>query len=236
METIAPYTEADPVAVLAHLLVGVGNLIGPGPHALVGHARHPLRLYAALVGQSAKGRKGTAWTTPRHLLAHVDEAWRLSRVKTGLSSGEGIIYHVRDARDEQQPIREKGRVVGYEQVTVDAGEPDKRLLVIEPELTVVLKRMGREGNSLSGVIRDAWDTGDLSTLTKSSPLRATGAHLASSRMSRSRSPSGTSERPSAPRASPTASSGSWSGGPSSSPTGRACPNRSLRRSWWRSQR
>lgn len=177
METIALYTEADPVAVLAHLLVGVGNLIGPGPHALVGHARHPLRLYAALVGQSAKGRKGTAWTTPRHLLTHVDEAWRLSRVKTGLSSGEGIIHHVRDAREEQQPIREKGRVVGYEPVTVDAGEPDKRLLVIEPELTVVLKRMGREGNSLSGVIRDAWDTGDLSTLRKSSPLRATGAHL-----------------------------------------------------------
>lgn len=45
------------------------------------------------------------------------------------------------------------------------------------KLTVVLKRMGREGNSLSGGIRDAWDTGDLSTLTKSSPLRATGAHL-----------------------------------------------------------
>jgi hypothetical protein len=73
---------------------------------------------------------------------------------------EGVIYHARDARKEQQPIREKGQVVGYEPVTVDAGEPDKRLLVIEPELAVLLKSMAREGNSLSGVIRDAWDTGD----------------------------------------------------------------------------
>jgi hypothetical protein len=47
VETVAPYTEADPVAVLAHLLVGIGNLIGSGPHALVGSERHPLRFYAA---------------------------------------------------------------------------------------------------------------------------------------------------------------------------------------------
>jgi len=177
VETIAPYTEADPVAVLAHLLVGIGNLIGPGPHAVVGRERHPLRPYAALVGQSSRARKGTAWATPRYLVGQLDEAWRHARVKTGFSSGEGIIYHVRDARVEQQPVRDRGRVVAYETVTVDAGEPDKRLLVVEPELAIVLKRMAREGNSLSGVIRDAWDTGDLSTLTKNSPLRATGAHL-----------------------------------------------------------
>jgi len=177
VETVGPYTEADPVAVLAHLLVGVGNVIGSGPHALVGAERHPLRFYAALVGQSSKARKGTAWGLPRYILGQVDETWRQARVKTGLSSGEGIIYHLRDARLEQQPVKDKGRVVGYETVTVDAGEPDKRLLVIESELATVLKRMAREGNSLSGVLRDAWDTGNLSTLTKNSPLRPTGAHL-----------------------------------------------------------
>jgi hypothetical protein len=31
VETLAPYTETDTVAILAHLLVGIGNLIGPGP-------------------------------------------------------------------------------------------------------------------------------------------------------------------------------------------------------------
>jgi hypothetical protein len=35
--------------------------------------------------------------------------------------------------------------------------------------------MQREGNILSRVLRDAWDRGDLATLTKNSPNRATGA-------------------------------------------------------------
>lgn len=139
VEAIDPYTEADPVATLAHTLAAVGNLIGPGPHARVQHDRHPCRLNVALVGRTGKGRKGTAWSTPRHLLAQIDPVWAARRVTTGLSSGEGLVYHVRDARQESLPVRERGRVVGHEAVEVDAGEPDKRLLVIEPELAVVLR-------------------------------------------------------------------------------------------------
>src|SRR5262245_58101855 len=37
--------------------------------------------------------------------------------------------------------------------------------------------MRTKGNTLSGIIREAWDSGDLSTLTKNSPVRATGAHV-----------------------------------------------------------
>jgi hypothetical protein len=174
---IDPYTEADPVATLAHCLAGVGNLIGPGPHARVQHDRHPGRLNVALVGRTGKGRKGTAWSTPRHLLAQVDPAWAARGVRTGLSSGEGLVYHVRDARSEPQPVRERGRVVGHEVVQVDAGEPDKRVLIIEPEFAVTLKVIAREGNILSGLIRQAWDSGELGTLTRHCPLRATGAHV-----------------------------------------------------------
>jgi hypothetical protein len=177
VEAIDPYTEADPVATLAHTLAAVGNLIGPGPHARVQHDRHPCRLNVALVGRTGKGRKGTAWSTPRYLLAQVDPAWAARRVTTGLSSGEGLVYHVRDARRESLAVRERGRVIGHEDVEVDAGEPDKRLLVIEPELAVVLRVIAREANILSGLIRQAWDAGDLGTLTKHSPLRATGAHV-----------------------------------------------------------
>lgn len=177
VKTIAPYTEADPVATLVHVLTAVGNLIGSGPHARVQHDRHPARLNVALVGRTAKARKGLAWSTPRHMLAQVDEPWGRLRVKSGLSSGEGLIYKVRDAREEQQPTKEKGHVVDYQRVVVDEGEQDKRLLVIEPELAVVLKNMARETNTLSGVLRQAWDFGDLSTLTKNSPVQATGAHI-----------------------------------------------------------
>lgn len=177
VHAINPYTEADPVAILAHVLAAIGNLIGPGPHARVQHDRHPLRLNVALVGQSAKSRKGTAWSTPRSMFREIDPSWADTRVRSGLSSGEGVIYHVRDPVERQEPIKEKGRVVGYQPVVDDPGELDKRLLVVEPELASALKRMNQEANSLSAVLRQAWDSGDLATLTKNSPLRATGAHV-----------------------------------------------------------
>jgi len=41
----------------------------------------------------------------------------------------------------------------------------------------VLKQTERQGNTLSAIIRQAWDTGDLQTLTKNSPATATGAHI-----------------------------------------------------------
>jgi len=177
VRTIGPHSEADPVGVLSSLLVGVGNVIGRGPHLQAGSTAHYGNEYVCLVGPSGRGRKGESWNAPRPILGLVDEAWLTTRVRSGLSSGEGLIYHVRDQREEMQPIREKGRVVDYQKVVVDEGEDDKRLLCIEAEFASVLRRMQGETNSLSAIMRDAYDKGSLSTLTKNSPLRATGAHI-----------------------------------------------------------
>lgn len=68
-------------------------------------------------------------------------------------------------------------MVEYQEVEIDPGVDDKRLLVIEPELASALKVMTRQGNTLSPLIRRAWDSGDLTSLTKNSPARATGAHI-----------------------------------------------------------
>jgi hypothetical protein len=46
------------------------------------------------------------------------------------------------------------------------------------EFSSILKVAGREGNTLSEVLRDAWDTGYLRNATKNHPLVATGAHVA----------------------------------------------------------
>ncbi len=169
VKAIEPHSEADPVAILAHVLVAAGNLIGRGPHALVERTEHTCGEFVVLVGETAKGRKGQAWSTPRYLLSQVDEAWSKIRIKSGLSSGEGLISNV---RDERWGLNKKG-----DRVLEDEGESDKRLLIIEPELATVLRRMQGETNSLSAVIREAWETGNLSTLTKNTPLRATGAHV-----------------------------------------------------------
>jgi hypothetical protein len=95
-----------------------------------------------------------------------------------LSSGEGLIWAVRDPIEETRPIREKNRFTGeYETYIANHGEDDKRLLVIEAEFANVLKVMAREGNTLSPVIRSAWDTGNLRTMVKNSPAKATNAHI-----------------------------------------------------------
>jgi hypothetical protein len=169
VQAVAPYSEADPVAILANVLAGAGNLIGRGVHAMVECTLHTCNEFMVFVGQTSKGRKGQSWGAPRQILTGADEGWAKTRIKHGLSSGEGVIYNV---RDERIGVDKKGQ-----RVVEDEGEADKRLLVFEPEFSTVLRRMQGETNSLSAVLREAWESGDLSTLTKNSPLRATGAHI-----------------------------------------------------------
>jgi hypothetical protein len=54
---------------------------------------------------------------------------------------------------------------------------DKRVLVVETEFGNVLRVLAREGNTLSAVLRMAWDSDDLRTMTKHSPSRATNPHV-----------------------------------------------------------
>jgi len=77
----------------------------------------------------------------------------------------------------RDPIKKKGRVTGYEEVMADEGVKDKRLLVFEGEFASVLRVCAREGNTLSAVIRNAWDNGTLRILTKNTPAKASGAHI-----------------------------------------------------------
>jgi hypothetical protein len=177
VQAIEPHTEADPAALLIQFLVGFGNLIGRGSYTTVEADRHGCNLFAAVVGVSAKGRKGTSWGHIRRVLENVDAPWTKERIQGGLSSGEGLVWGVRDPIEKQEAIRESKQVSGYQTVQVDAGVSDKRLLIVESELASALRVMGREGSTLSPLIRQAWDTGDLRVLTKNSPAKATGAHI-----------------------------------------------------------
>jgi hypothetical protein len=177
VEAIEPYTEADPVAILVNIITAFGNTIGSGPHCLVEKSQHHLNIYGVQVGKSGKGRKGTGWSTPKFMFRAVDPDWTEKRIKGGLSSGEGLIYAVRDQRIEKKPYRDGGRIAGYEDVIADEGESDKRLLCVEEEFCQALKVMAREGNILSPILRDAWDGNRLAPMTKNNPLQATGAHV-----------------------------------------------------------
>ena len=68
---------------------------------------------------------------------------------SGLSSGEGLIWAVRDPIEKREGVRKKGRTVGYETVTADHGVSDKRALIIETEfLSPLALRTGKETPSL----------------------------------------------------------------------------------------
>ncbi len=60
VETIETETKASPAALLIQLLVGMGNLMGRGPFIVADSTRHGVNPFTALVGKTAKARKGTS--------------------------------------------------------------------------------------------------------------------------------------------------------------------------------
>jgi len=150
---LAPFTEADPAAMYAQLLTGVGSLIGRGAWFVADGARHHVNLFTVIVGRTAKARKGTAWERVEHVLKELDELWFSTRVKSGVVSGEGVIQAFQE--DEQ----------------------DKRLLLMEGEFGQVLQCMKREGNTVSVLLRNGWDGRRIAVLRRKDPLEVEGAHL-----------------------------------------------------------
>ncbi len=161
VNVVGPHTEADPAALLLQFLCSFGNVVGRKPNFFIEADHHFTNSYTVIVGETAKSRKGTSWGHVNRVFELVDEGWAIDRIQNGLSSGEGLIWAVRD------PIPQDN----------DPGVSDKRLLVMEGEFAGPLKMLSRSGNTLSPVVRNAWDTGNLRILTKNSPATATGAHI-----------------------------------------------------------
>src|SRR5262249_19864485 len=101
----------------------------------------------------------------RALFRLVDPIWESNCIASGLASGEGLISAVRDAATDKD-----GNIS-------DPGVADKRLLALSSEFAGLLRILGRPGNSLSPVIRDAGHRDALRSLTKKPPPRATAVHI-----------------------------------------------------------
>lgn len=146
-----PTSEADPVAILASLLCFAGVHLGQAPHVRAGDDKHPLLVWPLIIGHTNTGKKGSSWSAARRLIADTDSQFVTANIKSGLTSGEGLAqrFALDDDTDEDP----------------DAEPRDLRLLAFENEWGGVMARMKREGNSLSHILRAAWEGGDLSTLT-----------------------------------------------------------------------
>jgi Protein of unknown function (DUF3987) len=151
VKRILPQTEADEAALLLNLLSAFGNIAGRSAYFVADAAKHFPILFVVTVGKTSQGAKGTGWRQILNVVQFVDEIWVRDCVQGGLSSGEGLIEALTDEKDKEGNVT---RVV------------DKRIFVIEEEFSKVFAVMKREGNTVSGVIRQCWDSGNLQTMTR----------------------------------------------------------------------
>jgi hypothetical protein len=148
---VEPCTEADPCGLLANFLVASGVLFGREAYAVADGKKHfPVESLLAC-GATGSGRKGTASTRVFSVMERVDPFLLDSYVLGGLSTGEGLIQALADKRKESPQAAD-------------------RFLVMLPEFASLLSVMRREGNTLSAIIRQAWDGGRLEVRTRKEPL------------------------------------------------------------------
>jgi len=169
------HSEADPAAVLGTFLARLSVEVGRNPVLMIGDSRQHCNLLAAIAGPTGSGRKGTSARPIEKVFELTCETYRAAQTSPGpLSSGEGLIDAVKD------PVLKwvvDNKTKQGEWVKIDPGVDDKRLFVLTEELSSALMAMAREGNTLSAIIRQLFDNGNLAPLTKSSKIKATGAHI-----------------------------------------------------------
>jgi hypothetical protein len=156
---IEPETEADRHALLMNFLVMAGVQFGRNAYAVADGKKHYANEYVLLVGDSgASGRKGTATERTLPIFHKVDEHF-YDHILNGLSTGEGLIKAT-------QPK-------DYEATMSDC----RSYLVLLSEYASLLGVMKREGNTMSAVLRNAWDTAKLVVLTRKDPLKVDNVNL-----------------------------------------------------------
>ncbi len=169
VNAIAPYTEADKVTLLVHILSEFSCIVGRVPHIRLDGDFVPLLFWPVVVGDTSKSRKGSGAKRIKRLFSAADPNWTRGKHSGSLSSGEGLIYAV---RDEEWGVNGKGQ-----EVLKDEGISDKRLYLVQSEFGAMLQIMARPGNSLSGHLRNAWDGETLKPMTKGDRIQATHPHI-----------------------------------------------------------
>lgn len=158
VSTLLPHSEADPFGLLMTVLARSSAYVGSNAYVPVSAgAKQPPRLYVLLVGDSSRARKGVSESDVGSVFDQAEGEFAVTRIKSGLSSGEGLLKVLAPRDDETAS--------------------DPRLLVVETEFASVLTVAAREGNTLSTMVRDLWDRGRTATMTRKDPLHVDDAHL-----------------------------------------------------------
>jgi histone H3/H4 len=176
MDRVEEETEAHPVALGVSFITAFGNCIGRSPHAMVGCTRHGINLFSVVVGNTGTGRKGTGGDIVTTVVRYADSYWADRCQSPNLTSGEGVIDALRDAVTKFEQ-KKGGGPNDVEEVVLDWGVSDKRLLITCAEWVAALRAASRESSTLSQTLREAWDGKTLRTMAKNTPRTATDPHL-----------------------------------------------------------
>jgi hypothetical protein len=156
VETILPFTESAPSALLADFLVSFGSAVGAGPHMYADGARHELKLFAVVVGATSRSRKGTSRANMKRLFDLGEPDWSRDSVVSGMSSGEGLIAAMADGLED--------------------GERARPFMAVETEFGKVLTVAGRMGNTLGDYFRQLWE-GDTVRILNKKKVAVDGAYF-----------------------------------------------------------
>jgi len=131
VKSALPCTEADENSLVYQLLSALGNVFGTSAYAQFGADKHYPGLFQLIIGGTSTG-KGQAWSSVRALMDLVDPTWQ-NRCKYSAASGEGLVRVISESTE------------------------NPCVFAILPEISVLLNSMNREGSTLSGYLRQAWD-------------------------------------------------------------------------------
>jgi hypothetical protein len=158
--------EVNPHAAALAFMTVLAAGLGRGCYLAIGDDWHHPRLFALHAGRSGRGRKGTSTKLATRIARAMDERHpdvAFQRHSGGLSSREGLVMKIHDGykegKSEVEPIH------------------DKRLWILESEFANTLHQTGREGNTLSAALRDAWDGTSIKPATKTAPVYASKPHI-----------------------------------------------------------
>lgn len=145
---ISPQTEASHVGLLGNFLVMSACIFGRHAYCFADGRTHYPSEFLVLVGDTGRSKKGTSTAHARRVADSVEQNFAANHIKSGASTGEGIIKCLQDAKP----------------MGID------NFLWMLAEFDILLTCARREGNTISAILRQAWDGDALQIPTKTNPL------------------------------------------------------------------
>jgi hypothetical protein len=167
VKKILPETETHPAALLMHILVRYGNIIGRTAYFDIEDTRHYANEFVAIVGKSSDSRKGTGNDRIAKVFERLDPDWERNCCMSGFGSGEGLIKRIAEDSNAEQ-ISER---------VIKLKFSDPRVLIREGELSSIISVSSREGNVLGPTLRNAWDGKNLENNTVKGTIIARDPHV-----------------------------------------------------------